>query len=833
MSTSERPTVESGSTQGRQNGPTVDQDFFLDLPLEVHRASNQFCVTPGRLINLSNAFLARYQKRDNPEDLHKAAALLDDVSSPRYSDPQKAWIPLLSLARGFLSGFQDTQQQRWLRAAVVFFRIATARIPKEHPKRFDSLLSLADSLMEEYELDGKQEDLDAAIRTGQLAMEAADELDDPEASAKARCILGRFLHRQGEVSGNLSVLEQASELCEMALTLLPDNHPDCRIALTNLGLCMHRRSQRTGNLDLLKEALAVQKQALDVHPPGHPLRGGALCNLGLSLNHQFSQTGDLASLEDAIGYLKQAMDCCLPIHKPLIVANLAHSLHYRYQHISDRNALVEAISYNRTAAGMLREEHPTRRWVMINLVHCLIHQHTADNEYSSAKVLFTASEEALNLHPIGHPNRDMALNNHAIALLMLHDQTKDSAQLDSSILCFEEALNLRPAGHPRRAATLVSLAGALGKRFTQTQDPKYLDQAAKHTLRAVELFPPGHPELGKAHLLSAVYLLTPDIPFYNPPDALKHIEYVLNDLSTSAHLRLKGLGIMFADFRLDFLNAIRSDPETSDLLMRLYKQAVALLPQAAYFGLDPSSRLSELEGNEVFGATAALYALSTEQHRLAIELIEEARGVFWSQALRLRSPLEGLPADVKSELTELFQTLERAPASSINDQPAWSNDKLVARRRVSSRAEELLNEIRATPGMDRFLLSPPFEALAATASRGPVVVFIAHNALCEAVVIPDTSGMIKRITLPEVTIQRLQTLGRRSRYAGMRYGEGQVEQIPDNEEPNERAVKKSIPGGHSEEIKVLENLWFTILKPIVEALNAQARTATISDCYQP
>lgn len=787
------------------------------MPLEMHRSRLAFCVSPQPLIMIGNALLGRYQLRGNPADLEKAASLLGDAFGPRYGDAAKAHIPFLRLFRSLIARFEETRDVLSLAAGIRFGQEALARCPTPYHDRATILGNLSYGLMEKYELGGDRAVLDESVRCGEEALEGLPAGHDGRARLMAT--LARALHRRGELNADLPSLERASQICEEALTLLPEGDAGRRAALTNLGLCLHRRSQITGDLSLVDESLSVQRKALDAHPIGNPDRGGALCNLGLSLNHRYKQTGDLTSLEDAIGYLREASVICREGHRGIVTANLALSLHHRYEHMGDRAALTDAIDLNRQAAALLPPGNPARCWVSINLVHCLNNLHREDPQPQQAQEAAKAALDALELHPVGHPNRAMALSNHAIALGRLFDHTHDTAHLDGSIKGYEEALLLRPVGHPRRAATLVYLGGSMYQQYNQTLDPKLIEDAISYGNEALNLLPEGHPELCSYRTVLATWYLTRNTRSYNPPVAFKHIAAALSDSSTSARERLRMIAPRVLEYDQDRPRGFVNDNYTRDLLLDIYKQIVRLLPQMAYFGLDLSVRLKELSGSEAFGSAATVYALALSQPELALELLEEARGVFWSQALRLRSPLEGLPTDVRSELSELFHALEGGSARTASSGAAWSDDMLVVRRRQSARAEQLIDEIRTTPGNDRFLLSQPFPVLAAAAAKGPVVVLIAYNSTCEVVAIADSGGTIRRVPLTGLTVTELQKLARQSKFAGMRH----VAEDHEEEEVQGRLVKVSKPRQRDEDAKVLENLWNTIVKPIVDALRLEVR----------
>lgn len=258
------------------------------------------------------------------------------------------------------------------------------------------------------------------------------------------------------------------------------------------------------------------------------------------------------------------------------------------------------------------------------------------------------------------------------------------------------------------------------------------------------------------------------------------------------------------------------------------------------------TRLKELADSEHLGAAAAGQALLLAQPAKAMELLEEARGVFWSQALSLRNPLEDIPSDTADELRDLFSVLETrtlAPriagtAESARLKSTWGDQAITERRQMSDRAEQLIGKIRSQPGFDRFLLAQPFSRLASASTRGAVVVLIAYNDACHAIIIAHPDAQPQHVKLPGTSVGDLAKL---SWYAGdpnMR----RVASTPREVAEASRAMKKLKPGQplpqaswkkvasqtvatKNEQLSsetVLSRLWRDIVKPVIDALGLKA-----------
>lgn len=136
----------------------------------------------------------------------------------------------------------------------------------------------------------------------------------------------------------------------------------------------------------------------------------------------------------------------------------------------------------------------------------------------------------------------------------------------------------------------------------------------------------------------------------------------------------------------------------------------------------------------------ASYAISTSRPEEAVELLEEARDVFWSQALLLRDPdLDMLPPDLAKELEWLFDSLR---TQEENTYPVGDSTEstLVRRHQREERLQTVLHQVRRIPGLKHFMLGKPFASLIKAAEKGPVVVLTSNGDVTTAIIPMNSSG---------------------------------------------------------------------------------------------
>ncbi|KIK36591.1 hypothetical protein CY34DRAFT_94096 [Suillus luteus UH-Slu-Lm8-n1] len=155
---------------------------------------------------------------------------------------------------------------------------------------------------------------------------------------------------------------------------------------------------------------------------------------------------------------------------------------------------------------------------------------------------------------------------------------------------------------------------------------------------------------------------------------------------------------------------------------------------------------------------AASCAIRRGNLRHAVELAEQGRGQQWSLASRLKTPVEDLESTspkLAHDFLELSKRVSDAAQSSatITDRAAADRAETKYRKFVEQ-WEAVVAEIRKLQTFSRFLLPPSYEDLQAAARHGPVIILIASQYSCSAIIVP-TSGEPHHVPLPSVALADL------------------------------------------------------------------------------
>jgi hypothetical protein len=576
---------------------------------------------------------------------------------------------------------------------------------------------------------------------------------------------------------------------EEAFPSMTEEAMDLAMRMISAGLQGH-------NLDELREEAESES------------KGVALCNAGTQLFKRFKQYGGLETLQEAVGMLRGALALFPQGHRNRGVAlnNLAVALMTQYEQDGDTSKLAETVDRYREALSLHPQGHPDRASSLNNLANALITQYEQDGDTSKLAETVDRHREALSLRPQGHPDRAMSLGNLASALLTQYEQDGDMSKLAETVDRHREALSLRPEGHPDRSDSLNNFSNSYLAQYEHDGNESALINALKLRRECLDSRIPGHPDRYTAHhAIARVQLM--DSSLFDWEEALDHLMQGMTDNS--------------APPRQHLIQGIRSlrQVETasardvkqyfcSQQALDVYVHAIQLLPRAAHAGLDVSARLRALAGSEQLCRAAAMRAMLLDKLPTAVEVFEEGKAVFWSQALRLRSTaLDALPTTDNERLSRLFRLLDadRTGSSVEGCEKVDLERHIEHRRQLNDQADRLIENIRRRPRFERFLRIPQYERLAQAASNGYVVALVANSPIYFAIVI-QAGKAPQSILLPSVDGEKLRRLIELTSGSGMR------------DAVDRGVVKERVPPRVP-----LEQMWRTIVEPVLLQLGLQVR----------
>jgi tetratricopeptide (TPR) repeat protein len=624
--------------------------------------------------------------------------------------------------------FEEGGGTGYIDEAIGLDREALEHCPPGHPKRSFSLTWLAIHLSDRYGQLGGTGDLDEAIVLDREALDLRPQ-GHPDRSISLTNLAFDISSRYNQL-GAFEDLDEAIVLAREALDLCPQRHHNRSISLNNLAVHLSIRYKQLGAMEDLNEAIVLGREALELYPPGHPGRSMSLNNLASSLSTQYKQLGAMADLDEAIVLVREALDLRPQGHpdRSISLNNLAVHLSARYEQLGAMEDLDEAIVLVREALDLCPQGHIDRPQSLNSLAVQLstrYNQLGAIEDLDDAIVLVRG---AIDLFPRGHPDRSTSLNNLAVELSTRYKQLGTMEDLDEAIVHVREALDLRPQGHPDRSMPLNNLADCFSIRYDQLGAMGDLDEAIVLDREALDLRPRGHPDRSQSLNNLARHLCNRFTRSRQSQDKeelfslyaqLEHLPQTVSSVDLSA----SRAWISVAE---DFQHpTILLAYETS---LRLLIQHLAALPSLPHHLVILKNITSSL-AVDAFSA-----CLRKRAPARAVELLEQGRGVYWSQLTRLHSPLEDVvvSSPTGKKLADEFTRLALLIRSALNSPDAPQHERLC---HLNFELQRVVTEIRNLPGLSRFLLPSLFPDLQCAASDGPVIIVNASKYSCDVLIV--------------------------------------------------------------------------------------------------
>jgi hypothetical protein len=254
--------------------------------------------------------------------------------------------------------------------------------------------------------------------------------------------------------------------------------------------------------------------------------------------------------------------------------------------------------------------------------------------------------------------------------------------------------------------------------------------------------------------------------------------------------------------------------------------AISLLSEVAGLEQTIHRRHANLHGHTDLVGSAVATALHFNQADLALEWLEQGRCLVWNQLNQLRTPIDNLCMKNPSLADHFINTasaLESYGTRSILSIPSshatLAEDILLqddTRNHTIHAAEytRLLKEIRSLPDFEDFL-QPPNAAklLSSLPPDGPLVIFNFHKTRCDALAVIAGIEEPLHIPLEKFSLAQAEELQKTLRFDLLKQRD-----VEDHDRMPRRVRlnPSSMPF-------VLQELWYKVVQPILEALGYSVR----------
>jgi hypothetical protein len=730
-------------------------------------------------------------------------------------------------------------------------RVALSQSPGSGTGRIDACLLLASSLCQLYDQDKDIAYVEEAVDLERQALALCNK-KHPDHHATCCAHLSRSLDILYERTGDLHFLDEALNLEREELSLRPRGHPLRAACCGNLATSLREHLERSGDDCNLDEIIDLEREAFDLRPKGHPQRAASCAHLAISLKIRHERTGSDHLLVEAIDLEREALDL-RPFGHPdhaIHCENLAISLRKCYDSCGNHQLLDEVIDLEREALELRPPGHSHRAGSCGNLAISLRTRFQGSGDASLLEEGIELEREALYLRPEGHPLRFLSCGNLANSLRINYERTGDENFLDEAIALERETLSLQPQGHPSRGLSYGNLAISLMRRYSRNGNILLLKEAIDLERVTLSLHPPGHPlralscgnlalslrfyyEIcGNESLIQEVLTLTQEAltiaPIHERWRHLCDLAWVylqkassLYDVSKAiSHLSQSLEGehddaLQVVQVHLGHLDTIWGcDAEVKHVkLVVLYQRLIDLLPLLVHPSLGPQPQLQALKSSTRLGSDAFVNGVLVGKSTLGLENLEMAQGVVWSQSLHRRDPqLAQIPKLLANKLQPLLQAIAMGSDTGFHLGVLSARTRNDALHANSSEMYALLREIRAFPGLDRFMRGETFETLHTVASNHPAVVLVGarehYYALIMAPLIVEPT--LLTLYLNDHDIACLST--GKDIFGSKRGG-------PLDESETLRAMKMITPSQSNPLSQYLNVLWHKVVNPVLKHMD--------------
>ncbi|MBT2365648.1 CHAT domain-containing protein [Streptomyces sp. ISL-10] len=614
--------------------------------------------------------------------------------------------------------FMATGNDAALVRAVNLNREAARLAPAEHPRRTEMQADLRDILRCRYDLRGHLADLDEAVAVAQDVLSALPPGAPERLSATQAAIA--LLRIRSEATGDVDPLRSAVDIGRQALSQ-SGGPAHARAALeSSLSAALCSLAFHTDTEVDLDETVALGRAAAE--------RSGdvvSCINLGTALKLRGARRGSPDDLDGAVTALRAAVTAAdSPEHRALAATNLAAALRNR--------AGLTGTSEDRREAHVAAEKaHDALRAAPADHPQTLIQA-----VYATGPADVDATRRAVAAVPPAHAARPVLLIHLAVAL-------REAGQHDDAIEAAREAAATAVSG-----AVKVEAQRTLGRLLLAVDDNDARADAA--VTEAVDAFTAAAAACEETDVVYAEVMTglggalivrsLRDAADADRAAGLAAVRAAAHAAGSSAKDRLLATQI--------WAGVAWEAGDTADALEGA-RVAVSLLRDMGWTGLDRADQEKRLQGGAAMPRDAAALAIAAGQPELAVELLEQGRSVLWRSTLHLRGDLESLAVREPA----LAEELEEVRAT-LNDGRGLDAE---TRMRLARRWTRLLDRVRGMPGLATFLAPAPFDALAAAAAEGPVVIVNISTIRCDAILVLP-GGRVDVVPLPGVDVPRMDAV---------------------------------------------------------------------------
>ncbi|KAL5639675.1 hypothetical protein ACGC1H_006318 [Rhizoctonia solani] len=622
--------------------------------------------------------------------------------------------------------------------------------------------------------------------------------------------------------GELDDLENAIKYFHRALVSAPEDHLHLSQWLVDLGTAYCYRFRRLNDPKDLDKAIKYKSRGLALISDDRPDLSRLLAELGEYYSTRFDLQGKLDDLDNATEYESRSISLVPDDHQDLIfrLVNLGRDYHSRFQLLEELDVLDKAIECQ-SRALTLAPKADSELSAELGTTYIYRFKHLGKQEDFEKAV--EHQSRALLLMPDGHSRFPMRLANLGVVYACRFEYMHEPEDLEKSIEYISHAISLAPNGESELPRWHANLGLQYDRRFKRSGEPHDLEKTIEHYSHSITLTPDGDSDLPRIYYNLGNCYFVQYQRTSNPSELKKALESFrkISDPSVGASVNKFLYTICWAD-RASKHSSLSSSRNEA------YHATIDLLPHAIWLSATPKERDLYIGMTKNVAKRAASAAIRSFDYKLALEWLEHARCVMWSQNLMLRSPLDRLhsfDSDLSTRLRETAKQLHNAsselPASFSSPSDSTTPGQIAqCRRDLTKEYNKLLVRARSLPGFEDFIRPTKTNGLLRAARNGPVVVINCCEEWCDALLILPGKDDISHLHLPGFSEEKARHAHSKLEKSIQQYDSDDSNKS-EVESPPEPETRTNDRVGH-----VLATLWKHIVKPVLEFLGYTKNAST-------
>ena len=402
-------------------------------------------------------------------------------------------------------------------------------------------------------------------------------------------------------------------------------------------------------------------------------------------------------------------------------------------------------------------------------------------------------QKRLDLCPLGNEWHTEALGNLAASLWKCYDKEGNLSDLNTAIDLKEKKLELCPQGHPYHVHALHKLASSLKDHYYATKTHSDLLRANDLLKEALAIYPVQH-----SHFACVVQELAETILLScnssQPSPSLQE--------AFETYRLLRGCGPAVSE---NLWRATQGWVESAEKhhhpsVLEAYQTSLNTLDHFTSMQSSLDSRHETMQARVADLANNAFScAVKHGDLEMAVELLEQGRGILWNQLARLDISIAVLE-NQGNERHELAKKFTRLSADLRKHSQGSGSKGMDPYWRIQKEWQFVVDKIRCRDGFSRFLLPPLFQDLRQAAEYGPVIVVNASKHTCDALIVLHSQPTI----LVPLDCLREDVARLCSQFSQL------IQDLQAYAENRESWVKK-----------LLRDLWTTVVEPIVTVMGSR------------